>query len=217
MAYPPPGRLGREPSRAGRILTTASSAKWGNLRFLANGAVVRNRHFTAEDLLGTRVATGPAAAWELLLSLHVLQPHSGVVFRPWRAEAVRALTDSMWLRDLLALTPARGYSPDFLTPPGDLDQAVDTIMRTPVARLRSELPWLAGKRTMPRLAAGLLAGERDARKRLAEAAAYCWCRPRSAGGGRSRWRIHSWRRCRCIRSSTATSGPAAARRGRCPS
>jgi DNA-binding transcriptional ArsR family regulator len=126
-------------------------------------------HFTAEDLLGTRVASGPAAAWELLLSLHVLQSRSGgAVFRPWRVEAVRALTDSMWLRELLALTPARGYSPDFLTPTGDLDQAIDTITRTPAARLRDELSWLSDKRTVPRLAAGLLADERDARKRLAD-------------------------------------------------
>src|SRR5262249_46816996 len=82
--------------------------------------------------------------------------------------AVRTLTDAMWLRELFALTPARGYSPDFLTPTGGIDNALDTIARTPADRLRAELSWLSGKRTVPRLAIGLLADEREARKRLGD-------------------------------------------------
>ncbi|MFI9381471.1 ArsR/SmtB family transcription factor [Kutzneria sp. NPDC052558] len=123
-------------------------------------------HFTAEDLLSTRVAAGPAAAWELLLSLHLLQSKAGgAVFRSWRAAAVRTLTDAMWLRELFTLTPARGYSPDFLTPTGDLDEALDMIVRTPAERLRTELSGLAGKRTVPKLVAELLANDR---KRLVD-------------------------------------------------
>jgi DNA-binding transcriptional ArsR family regulator len=126
-------------------------------------------HFTAEDLLKTRVAAEPAAAWELLLSLHLLQSRAGgAVFRPWRAHAVRTLTDAMWLRELFALTPARGYCPDFLTPTGGLDEALDAIVQTPAERLREELSWLSGKRTVPRLAVGLLADERQARRRLTD-------------------------------------------------
>ena len=126
-------------------------------------------HFTAEDLLKTRVAAEPAAAWELLLSLHLLQSRAGgAVFRPWRTRAVRTLTDAMWLRELFALTPARGYCPDFLTPTGGLDEALDAIVHTPAGRLREELSWLSEKRTVPRLAVGLLADERQARRRLTD-------------------------------------------------
>ncbi|QUQ62694.1 ArsR/SmtB family transcription factor [Kutzneria sp. CA-103260] len=126
-------------------------------------------HFTAEDLLSTRVAAGPAAAWELLLSLHLVQSKAGgAVFRSWRAEAVRTLTDAMWLRELFALMPARGYSPDFLTPAGNLDEALDTIMRTPAERVRAELSGLADRRVVPKLVTGLLADDRDARRRLVD-------------------------------------------------
>lgn len=103
-------------------------------------------HFTAEDLLRTRVLTEPDPMWELVLSVHHLSPtgendrHS-----QWRRDARQRLDDpdsARALRMLRTLVPPRGNFPDFLTPlptSDGLDGAFDVIRSTPRSRLALDL------------------------------------------------------------------------------
>jgi DNA-binding transcriptional ArsR family regulator len=103
-------------------------------------------HFTAEDLLRTRVLTEPDPMWELVLSVIHLSP-TGEHDRhtQWRREIRPRLGDPKSagaLRLLRSLVPARGNFPDFLTPlpTGDgLDGAFDIIRATPRSRLALDL------------------------------------------------------------------------------
>lgn len=103
-------------------------------------------HFTAEDLLRTRVLTEPDPMWELVLSVIHLSP-TGEADRhaQWRRE-VRPSLDEVEtvraLRMLRKLVPRRGNFPDFLTPSpaGEgLDGAFDVIRATPQSRLALDL------------------------------------------------------------------------------
>ncbi|MFE6687450.1 winged helix-turn-helix domain-containing protein [Streptomyces sp. NPDC057743] len=109
-------------------------------------------HFTSADVGRVRVAEAPHVLWEVLLAAHMVQSRDGpLVFDAWRRPARRRLTVPM--RRLLALAPATGYSPDFLTPaqPADgLEAGLEAVRRVPSARLRTELDSLApGRRTLP--------------------------------------------------------------------
>ncbi|KIF69766.1 hypothetical protein HY68_16130 [Streptomyces sp. AcH 505] len=119
-------------------------------------------HFTAEDLARVQVATELDPLWETVLGLQQLHcPGRGApVFRTWRRRALdvvaqRQLTRSVRL--LAALTPNRGYTPDFLTPAAaaaGFDCGLDAIRATRPGRLRRELRQLGGgvtaRRTPPR-------------------------------------------------------------------
>ncbi|MFI9388324.1 ArsR/SmtB family transcription factor [Kutzneria sp. NPDC052558] len=103
-------------------------------------------HFTAEDLLRTRVLTEPDPMWELVLSLHHLVP-AGEPDRhaAWRRDVGPRFADpetAHAFRLLRRLVPARGNFPDFLTPlpTGDgVDGAFDFIRSTPRSRLALDL------------------------------------------------------------------------------
>ena len=98
-------------------------------------------HFGAEDIARLRVAPGPDAVWETVLSMHMLQTQRGsVFFDGWRQEVRRRVGSSARL--LLALNPATGPFPDFLTPTAgvsDLETGLDTLLSIPRSRLRAEL------------------------------------------------------------------------------
>ncbi|MCI3934880.1 ArsR/SmtB family transcription factor [Streptomyces sp. AN091965] len=97
-------------------------------------------HFSSDDLARTRFAEEPDPMWELNISLHRLQRRdASVLFGPWRREVASSLLGATRL--LSALSPARGYTCDFLTPPADRDLAVQTeaLRATPRRRLRIEL------------------------------------------------------------------------------
>ena len=98
-------------------------------------------HFGPEDLARLRVAPGPDAVWETVLSMHTLQTERGsVIFDSWRQEGRRRVGSSARL--LMALNPATGAFPDFLTPTAgvsDLEAGLDTLLSTPRSRLRAEL------------------------------------------------------------------------------
>ncbi|MFG3256327.1 ArsR/SmtB family transcription factor [Streptomyces sp. NPDC048172] len=104
-------------------------------------------HFTPDDLARVRVAAEPDVMWELANGVQTLFRGDGApVFGAWR-RAVRPRLPSP-AHPLRTLLPARGYSPDFLTPAPSADQhlfdaAVETVLGTPRARLCADMGRLA--------------------------------------------------------------------------
>ncbi|MFI1226352.1 MULTISPECIES: winged helix-turn-helix domain-containing protein [unclassified Streptomyces] len=129
-------------------------------------------HFTPEDMTRVRVAPGPDILWEITNSVQTLQRTDGErVFGAWRRWVRPRLPESRRL--LSPLLPPYGYSPDFLTPTaGDrttLQAAIDTLLGTPLPRLRAELSRLARSERLPGWAASLAEGDTDALARLGDA------------------------------------------------
>ncbi|WP_150239984.1 ArsR/SmtB family transcription factor [Nocardiopsis quinghaiensis] len=104
-------------------------------------------YFSRDDLLRIRLTDSADLMWETVNSLHLLQHRGGALFfDPWRDAARRALLDGgageRALRFLLALAPYASYCPDFLTPADagpSPDLSVETVLSTPVPRIREEL------------------------------------------------------------------------------
>jgi DNA-binding transcriptional ArsR family regulator len=106
-------------------------------------------HFTTDDVARVRVATGPDPLWETVISVFRLRrPGPDLVFGSWRRHALRACRRSDL--DLLAPLVHQTYFPDFLTP-GEgstgLSGALDALMSTPKARLRTDMARLSGTGT----------------------------------------------------------------------
>ncbi|MFG1641361.1 DUF5937 family protein [Amycolatopsis sp. NPDC049252] len=116
--------------------------------------------FSTADLTRLTFTTRPDPLWELLLSLHALQDRAtDPRLDRWRA----GVTIDARLRALFRLAPARGYSPDFLTPgeaSTSLEAGLDALTRTPASRLAAELAVLSGGSVPPRWGARLAAGDR---------------------------------------------------------
>jgi DNA-binding transcriptional ArsR family regulator len=134
--------------------------------------VVLRIHFTPEDLARTRISPGPQPMWEVLLSTHRLRARdSDVVFAEWRRSvAARAPATTRLLTDL---APIAGYAVDFLTPTAaapSLDEALETLRRTPRRRLRTDLAVLEGGRKLPAWTVALADGRPEALRELADAA-----------------------------------------------
>ncbi|MFG2647871.1 ArsR/SmtB family transcription factor [Streptomyces sp. NPDC048436] len=129
-------------------------------------------YFTAEDLARVRVASGPDILWEISNSVQTLQRRDGArVFGAWRRWARPRLSESCRL--LSPLLPPHGCSPDFLTPThGDgatLHAAVDTLVRTPRSRLRTDLSRVAASRRLPGWTESLARGDSAALRQLGRA------------------------------------------------
>lgn len=131
-------------------------------------------HFTSEDLPRTRLATGPDAMWEGLLSLYRLRrPQGAAVFGRWRRRVGPKVPGST--RMLTDLVPSAGYAVDFLTPvtaSGSLRDGVEALRGTRRARLRGDLTELAARhpgRPLPGWFAGLAAGRTETLGRMAGA------------------------------------------------
>lgn len=108
-------------------------------------------HFSAADLVRTRVETRLDPMWELVLSVHqVARPVS--YFGGWNRLARQRLGEAGLMRDaelLATLTPTRGYFPDFLTPASraaEFEAGVETVLSTDKQRLRAEVSRLDGGR-----------------------------------------------------------------------
>ena len=107
-------------------------------------------HFTGADLANTRIAVGPDPMWELSLSSHQLRLRNSNPFLDgWKRQVVHRLHPSGPLRArvalTLALTPPRGYFPDFLTPFESINgfgAGLDAVLSTPSARLNDEIGML---------------------------------------------------------------------------
>jgi DNA-binding transcriptional ArsR family regulator len=132
-------------------------------------------HFTAQDLARTTVVGEPDPLWELTLSLSLLQ-HRQVAerYRPWLARTRARLTkDRLWARArlLASLVPARGDSPDFLTPTAGADfrSGMEKVCTTPPERVGKEIAHcFRGRPTSPWVRA-LARGDHAARRELEEA------------------------------------------------
>src|SRR5689334_11055263 len=87
----------------------------------AGGEAMLRIHFTGADLAKTRIAVAPDPMWELSLSSHQLRLRESHPFLDgWKRQVAHRLHPSGPLRArvmlTLALTPPRGYFPDFMTP-----------------------------------------------------------------------------------------------------
>ncbi|GAA2255313.1 winged helix-turn-helix domain-containing protein [Actinomadura luteofluorescens] len=130
----------------GRILAGAMEQQ--------EGLLVLRIHFTSEDLPRTRLAAGPDAMWEVLLSLYRLQrPQGAAVFGRWRRRIRAQVPGSVRL--LTDLAPPTGYAVDFLTPAtgtGSLQAGVEALRGTSRSRLRDDLTELAARHPGHRVA-----------------------------------------------------------------
>ncbi|WNI24891.1 helix-turn-helix domain-containing protein [Streptomyces sp. ITFR-16] len=120
-------------------------------------------HVSGWDLSKVRMASGPDALWETILSFHRLRDRrASAVFGKWRAETRPRLNAEVRL--LSAVVPPRGYFPDFLTPsqesadPLDFTAGMEALRATSPERLKAE---------MAVLGAGGTAGARAAAPRRA--------------------------------------------------
>ncbi|MGW5557350.1 ArsR/SmtB family transcription factor [Micromonospora sp. NPDC003944] len=132
-------------------------------------------HFSGEDILRTRVAPAADPVWELVLSLHVLRGRTrDPLTANWRRSVARDLrqdASSEQLRLLFALSPPRGYFPDFLTPYASVEgfeAGLDALRRTPAELLHRDLSVLAAENQLPSSAAALARGEVAVLHHLAE-------------------------------------------------
>ncbi|WP_329201021.1 MULTISPECIES: winged helix-turn-helix domain-containing protein [unclassified Streptomyces] len=132
-------------------------------------------HFTADDLVRTRVATTIGAAAETYYSLEMLNRRSlPAPFHHWRARVAGRLPQAA--RPLTVLLPDRGPGLDLLALAGDspdVDQAVDALLRAPRARVRRELEPVAFAPLHTSWARLVADGDPEARGQLATALAAC--------------------------------------------
>lgn len=121
-------------------------------------------HFDAEDLTQISFAATPDPLWEVMLSLHVLQTKDGSPqLRKWKRDVrdVRGVAGDS-ARRLIALTPAHGYSPDFLTPAAaaqGFEPGIEALLSTPRHRLHTDLARLAAGNRLPSWARRLAVGD----------------------------------------------------------
>jgi DNA-binding transcriptional ArsR family regulator len=129
--------------------------------------------FTVEDLALTRFAISPV--WELVHSLLALRdPSHAALHVPW-LRSISGRLHGIKLEPAVALTPPRGYTPDFLLPVpagplGDIEDDLASLRATPAAQIRDEMrlfstqhrkgraiaePWLASPRRQVRALADL--------------------------------------------------------------
>lgn len=132
--------------------------------------------FSSEDIARTRVAPAADPVWELVLSLHVLQRRTrDPVLAGWRGDVhggLRRDASASQLRLLCALSPPRGYFPDFLTPYDSLqgfEAGMDAIRSTPIRRMREDLTLLAGDNVLPSAVTALARGEPEELGHLTDA------------------------------------------------
>lgn len=98
--------------------------------------------FSVEDLSLTRFAISPM--WELMSAVRTLHdPARGAHHLPWIREAL-PIARGLGIDRALALTPATGYMPDFLTPPPsspvtEFESELALVRATPAAQVRKEV------------------------------------------------------------------------------
>src|SRR4051794_18641574 len=128
--------------------------------------------FTLDDLARTRFAISPT--WELVASLRMLRdPDRAVMHLPWVREALPAAR-GLDLRLAFALTPTRGYIPDFLTPPprtpvAVVDEELEQVRATPADQVRHDVAELFDDRPPPRVVAALVQEPERGLARLVDA------------------------------------------------
>jgi DNA-binding transcriptional ArsR family regulator len=117
--------------------------------------------------------------WELVISTRALQdPAAAALHMPW-ARTTRERVRGMDLLPLFALVPARGYLPDFITPPPEsplarFEDELAAVRAAPDERVRFEVGLRVEEGMDARLAAPFLRTPRRAVERLADALAAYW-------------------------------------------
>ncbi|HEX8867071.1 MAG TPA: winged helix-turn-helix domain-containing protein [Lentzea sp.] len=104
-------------------------------------------HFTDADIARTRLKLTIDPMWEVVSSVQVLQhAQGGLSIAPWRRRVRERMRQDNELRaaveTLIAVAPHAAYFPDFLTPTldsSDLAMGMETVLSTPVRRLRAEV------------------------------------------------------------------------------
>jgi len=136
--------------------------------------------FGRDDPARIRFVTSPL--WETMAALRVLsEPHRHAYHLPW-LDAVRPELDRLELEPLLALSPHRGWTPDFLSParpgPGaDITEQLAQVRATPPARVAYEVRRSLTERygqPVPAAAWRLLDDPAATRARLAGLLEDCW-------------------------------------------
>jgi DNA-binding transcriptional ArsR family regulator len=136
--------------------------------------------FSIEDLARTRFAISPI--WELVRSLVALrEPSHAALHVPW-LRSLSGRLDGLELERAIALTPARGFNPDFITPPpagplGNIAEDLAALRRTPAAQIRSDMELFGSQhRRGPAIAEPWLAHPRREVRRLADLLERYWAR-----------------------------------------
>ncbi|MFJ5879052.1 helix-turn-helix domain-containing protein [Streptomyces sp. S1] len=132
-------------------------------------------HFTAQDLMRTRVATTIGAAAETLDGVRLLRaPDAGLAFRRWQV-AVRGRLDER-ARPLGALLPPLGPEVDVRSLAGDsacIEEAVDRLLGASRALLRAEFENIRFRPAHRAWARDLVDGDRTAWLQVASALRAC--------------------------------------------
>jgi hypothetical protein len=116
------------------------------------------------------------------MSLRALvDPSQAALHLPWLAELRDGRLAGLDLRMPLALVPARGYIPDFLTPPprtplADFEEEVARVRATPAERVRAETAHRVRRRRSPGPLAPLIEQPRRAVRQLADTLEEYWRR-----------------------------------------
>jgi uncharacterized protein DUF5937/helix-turn-helix protein len=128
--------------------------------------------FSVEDLALTRFAISPM--WELVHSLLALRdPSHAALHVPW-LRSLSGRLHGLALEQAVALTPARGFTPDFLQPMptgplGDIADDLAALRATPAAHIRADMSLFATQhRRGPQIAEPWLAHPRRELRRLAD-------------------------------------------------
>lgn len=133
--------------------------------------------FGLSDLARLRFAISPM--WELVISLRALRdPSEATMHLPW-VRSVRERVRGLDLLPLLGLVPPKGYIPDFLTPPpktplASLEEELEAIRSTPVARVRGEVGVRVRDGLSPELAEPFQRRPRQSVEHLADSLAAYW-------------------------------------------
>jgi DNA-binding transcriptional ArsR family regulator len=131
--------------------------------------------FGKDDLLRTRFAISPL--FEATASISALaDPSRASIHLPF-VRAARTRTGGLELPLLRALVPARGYTPDFISPPPetplpDVEAEIARVASTPAAQVRREIGWRFPDGSPPQLRELLDRPGRGLKRLAAELTAY---------------------------------------------
>jgi hypothetical protein len=138
----------------------------------AEGLAVVRFVFSLEDLARTRFAISPIG--ELVSSLLALRDRSHAALHlPW-LQTVSGRLSGLALESAVALTPPRGFTPDFLAPLpagplGDIADDLGALRATPVAHVLADMRLFATQHARgPEIAAPWLADPAGELERLAD-------------------------------------------------
>jgi DNA-binding transcriptional ArsR family regulator len=133
--------------------------------------------FSVEDLARTRFAISPV--WEAIRSLVALRdPSTAALHVPW-LRSLSGRLGGIALEPVVALIPARGYFPDFLTPPpagplGRIEDDLAALRRTPVKQIRHDIELFRAEHPRTRIAHAWHEHPRREARRLADAVEAFW-------------------------------------------